>query len=242
MKSPEQLHHIFSRSDYGQTLDRGIRFADFKPVDIDNQTWVDVLGDDVNNLRHMPHTHRLAGRFSAAEGLAEEDANTLLVTAMTHDWGEAIEGDIPLPFKTAEDDRREQASFRLIAEDLLGKYEGEELSDTVWKVLDKEDEALGDTFRAIEYVGYNTTAMRAGYMGRAIAARLVRLPLDRPTTEHLAGGLLGFESAMQTQSYATLAAYAVKYSGIQTIIQEGVPHKAVEGSIVEIEGGNESRA
>lgn len=232
MKSPEQLHYVFSRSDYGQTLNQSIRFADFKPVDIDNQTWVDILGDDVNNLQHMSHTHHLAKRFSATEHLSEERANTLLVTAMTHDWGEAIEGDIAAPAKTAEDDIREQASFRLIAEDLLGKYEGEELSDTVWKVLDKEDEVLGDKFKAIEYLGYSTTAMRAGYMGRAIATRLVRLPLDRPRTEHLAGGLIGFEAAMQAQSYTTLAEYAMKYSGIQTIIHEGISHRAVvtEGS------------
>ena len=225
MKSPEQLHQIFAASDFGKTLNGNIRFADFKPVDIDNETWVDVLGDDVNNLHHMPHTHKLVGRFSVAQCLSEKDATTLLTTAMTHDWGEAIDGDIALPFKTEADEVSEQISFRMIADELLGKYEGEELSDTVWNVLNKDDKELGDKFRAIEYIGYNTTAMRAGYMGRAISARLIKLPFDRPKIEHLAGGLIGFESAMQAQSYATLAGYSEKYPGIQRILHEGVPHK-----------------
>lgn len=227
MKSPEQLHQIFSESDFGKTLGGNIRFSDFKPVDIDNDTWVEVLGDDVNNLQHMPHTHRLVGRFSLAQHLKQEEVDILLTTAMTHDWGEAIDGDIALPFKTEADEASEQVSFRLIANDLLGKYEGEELSDMVWKVLNKDDKELGDKFRAIEYVGYNTTAMRAGYMGRAISARLIRLPYERQKVEHLAGGLLGFESTMQAQSYSTLAEYSKKYSGIQDILHEGVPHKVL---------------
>lgn len=225
MKSPERLHQIFSQSDFGKTLNRNIRFSDFKPVDIDNETWVDVLGDDVNNLQHMPHTHRIVGRFSLAECMGEEDTNILLTTAMTHDWGEAIDGDIALPFKTEADEVSEQASFRLIADELLGKYEGEELSDMVWKVLNKDDRELGDKFRAVEYVGYNTTAMRAGYMGRAISARLIRLPFERNKVEHLAGGLIGFENAMQAQSYSTLAGYSEKYPGIQDILHSGVSHK-----------------
>ena len=225
MRSPEQLHRIFSESEYGKTLDNAVRFADFKPVDIDNQTWADVLGDDVNNLRHMPHTHRLVARFAVKQSLSEDTTNVLRAVAMTHDWGEAIDGDIPLPLKTKEDEVSEQESYRFIAEDLLGKYEGEELSDMVWKVLGKENEELGDAFRAVEYIGYNTTAMRAGYMGRLIAARLVHVPFDRPTTEHLAGGLIGFESSLQSQSFATLAHYVKKYSGISEILHEGVPHK-----------------
>lgn len=225
MKSPEQLHQTFAASEYGKTLNNAVRFADFKPVDISNQTWVDVIGDDVNNLRHMPHTHRLAARFALKQTLSEDDTNILRVTAMTHDWGEAIDGDIPLPLKTKQDEVSEQKSYRLIAEDLLGKYEGEELSDTVWRVLDKEDKELGNAFCAIEYIGYNTTAMRAGYMGKLIAARLINLPFDRPTTEHLAGGLIGFESSMQSQSFATLADYVKKYPGISEILHEGVPGK-----------------
>lgn len=228
MKSPEQLYEIFASSPYGNTLNSAIRFADFKPVDIDNSTWVEVLGDDVNNLRHMPHTYRLAARFCIAQSLSEEDTDTLIVTAITHDWGEAIDGDIALPFKTVANEIKEQESYRLIAEDLLGKYEGEELSDKVWSILDKEDKELGDKFRAIEYLGYNTTAMRAGYMGRAIAARLVRLPFDRSTTEHLSGGLLSLETAMQSGSYPTLAEYTQKYPGLQTIVHEGVSFVASE--------------
>lgn len=225
MKSPEQLHQVFSSSEYGRTLDNSIRFSDFKPVDVENETWVDMLGDDVNNLRHMPHTHQLVARFCIAQSVDADMASTLMTTAMTHDWGEAIDGDIALPHKTAADEESEQANFRLIAEDLLGKYEGEELSDKVWSVLNKDDKELGDMFRAVEYIGYNTTGMRAGYVGRAVAARLIRVPFDRPKTEHLAGSLIGFEYAMLSQSYATLAGYVQKYPGIQTIIHEGVPHK-----------------
>lgn len=233
--SPEKLHATFSKSEYGQTLNNAVRFSDFKPVDITNETWVDALGDDVNNLLHMPHTYRIMGRFCVAQSLPQDVTDILLTTAITHDWGEAIDGDIALPLKTTADEESEQASFRSIAEDLLGKNQGEELSDTVWSVLNKEDEKLGDMFRAVEYIGYNTTAMRAGYIGRAIAARLVKTPYTRPETEHLAGGLIGLENSMQAQSYATLAEYAQIYPGIKDIIHQGVPHTVVNYNNKEIE-------
>jgi hypothetical protein len=224
MRSPEDLHAIFAASEYGRTLDKEVRFGDFKPIDVDNTTWVDVLGDDVNNLLHMPHTQKIAARFCLREAMGDDETRKILLTAATHDWGEAIESDIALPSKTKADEKREEQAFRMIAEDLLGRYDGEELSDIVWDILSKQDEVLGDRFRAIEYIGYNTTAMRAGYMGRAIAGRLIRLPFDRPKTEHISGSLLGLEASLQMQSYPTLAAYAGAYPGIQSIIKEGVPY------------------
>jgi hypothetical protein len=224
VRSPEELHSLFSASEYGRTLNEEIRFGDFKPVDVENAIWTDMLGDDVNNLLHMPHTQKIAARFCLREAMGDDDTRKIILTAATHDWGEAIESDIALPSKTKADELREEQAFRMIAEDLLGKYEGEELSDIVWAILSKNDAVLGDRFRAIEYIGYVTTAMRAGYMGRAVAGRLVKLPFDRPKTEHIAGSLLGLESSLQMQSYATLATYANTYPGIQTIIKEGVPH------------------
>lgn len=225
MRSPFELHQRFAESEYGRKLEGCIRFADFKPEDTSNELWGELLGDDVNNLRHMPHTARIAARFSIAQAQNEEDALKVFTTAITHDWGEAIITDIGLPLKTHDDEVAEQLGYRAIAEDLLGKYEGEELSDMVWSILDHTDRELGPQFKAIEYIGYCTTAARAGYVGRAVMTRVIDPPMTRPEREHLVGALLGLENSLVVHSYPTLAKFAKEYSAIEKIMVDGVPYR-----------------
>jgi len=222
MKSPQELHEIFSASEYGKKLESQTRFSDFQPATISNDTWVGILGDDVNKLHHMPHTFRIAARFAIAQEMNPADMNTLLVTAMTHDWGKAIIGDIALPQKTKADEHLEEIAFRKIADTLLGA-QGEQLSDTVWSVLNYENEQLGDAFSAIENIGYSTTALRAGYMGSLIVNGLVKVDLAQKDEVQLVSSLVGFERVLQAKSFPVLKGYVEKFPIIETLLSQGIP-------------------
>lgn len=223
MRSPEQFHQTFAASPYGETLVGRTRFGNFQADVVSNELWETLLGDDVNNLKHMPHTYRLAARFCIQQSLNEEDTRTLVTTAMTHDWGEAVIGDIALPDKTNSDTKREEVAFRAIADDLFGA-EGEELSDMVWKVMNHEDERLGDMFTSIENAGYCMTAARAGYVADGITHDLITLDLPRIDRLKVMGGLFSLEHDLQAKTYPLLAGYIKKYKGLGDIVLEGVQH------------------
>lgn len=214
MSEITNLYRTFQASEYGQELESRTRFDVFKPDFVGTAMWTRLLGQDVNNLYHMTHTVGIANEFSQYNGLDRESRGKLLRTAVTHDWGEAIIGDIPLPDKTDADESREEVAYRHIATDLLGQH-GEELSDEVWEVLSHHDKDHGDMFRAIEYVGYCTTAIRAGKVATALAHGFVRLDVSRPQKEQLMGGLLGLEKAVTVHNFPTLTAYIDKYPGIE---------------------------
>jgi hypothetical protein len=213
------LHDSFAGSPYGRDLAERTRFNDFKPDFVGTRTWGHLLGRDVNNLHHMPKTAEHAASFGAHNKLDWDIRRELAVVAFTHDWGEAIIGDIALPSKTAEDEKREFVAHREIAGKLFGQ-QGQELSERVWRVLGHEDEELGDMFRAVEYVGYCTTAMRAGRVATALAHGFVRLPITRPEKEQLMGGLLALEKAVSVRNFPILEKYIDKYPGIEQQLWE----------------------
>lgn len=213
------LHQTFSNSEYGQELVQRTRFNDFKPDFVGTEMWGRLLGQDVNNLGHMPHTTELAGAFAGHNDLDPLTTRLLKTTAITHDWGEAIIGDIALPAKTAEDETREQIAWRHIANDLLGSV-GDELGDDVWSILNHRDAERGDMFRAVEYVGYCTTAMRAGKVATGLAHGFVKLDISRAQKEQLMGGLLGMEKAVSVHNFPTLAKYVDKYPGVEQMLWE----------------------
>ena len=218
--TPEQLYRTFEQSSYGQDLANRTRFNDFKPDWVTTGLWTDLLGDDVNNLYHMPHTHELAERFALYENIGEVATKTLLTTAITHDWGEAKIGDIPLPDKTSADESREELAYREIANELLGGKQGEELSKTVWSVLKHDNERLGDMFRAVEYIGYCTTAIRAGQVATRIVHGFQNPPVSRSEKDQLVSGLLGLERAVTVHNFPTLKAYVQKYPSIEDQLKE----------------------
>jgi hypothetical protein len=221
MKMTEIDHYrTFAASEYGHELEQKTRFDTFKPDFVDTRTWTGLLGDDVNNLYHMSHTHQIAKKFAMYEGMREYATHVLLTTAITHDWGEAKIGDIPLPDKTAEDESQEEIAYREIANELYGGVQGKSLSDTVWKVLSHEDEDMGDRFRAIEYIGYCTTAMRAGLVATRLSHGLQHVEADRTDTNRLIGGLFSLEKAVQVHNYPTLAKYVEKYPSIEDQLKD----------------------
>lgn len=227
-QSPEALHSIFAASPYGQKLEADVRFENFRAAEfVTKELWEKLLGDDINNLRHMPHTYEITKRFCELQGLNEEQTTTLLQVAMTHDWGEAIIGDIPYSQKVDSDAVREQVAYRTIAADLLGE-EGQAFSDKVWRVLDHEDEELGDQFEAIENIGYMMTANRASYMARAILAQFIDLPLTRKQEAQLSGGLQALGDMVLIRHYPLLRDFSKKYSAVGEIIFEGAPGKYLD--------------
>lgn len=210
------LHETFAQSEYGQLLQTRTRFNDFKPDFVGTELWGRLLGDDVNNLGHMPYTLNLAKRFTE---LSDIESTDLHVTAITHDWGEAIIGDIALPAKTEADETAEQFAYRRIAKELLGD-QAKSLSRVVVPILFEKSVPEADMFRSIEYVGYSSTAIKAGRVALGLMHNLIDVELSRTEREQLAGGLLSLHHAVTINNFPTVKEYAKKYPAIRTMMEE----------------------
>jgi hypothetical protein len=170
--SPQRLigiHEEFKKTDFGITLSSRVRYEKYKPAEVSNGRWVELLGADVNNLTHLTLTYGLVQNFVRATDmlqpgyLNEEEDEVLKVAALIHDWAEAIVGDISYGDKTDIDELQEQAAFEA---HLAQFYDGDaaNLIDKARKevVFDHMGNSkLGKAFNAIERVGYLRTALRA---------------------------------------------------------------------------------
>ena len=215
-----QLYRDFEASEYGQELATRTRFDVFKPDWASTELWGQLLGDDVNNLYHMPHTYELAKSFAMYENIGEVATDRLLTTAITHDWGEAKIGDIPLPDKTANDENLEFIAYKQIAQELYGGTAGEKLTNTVWPVLRKTDAHLGRMFNAVEYLGYCTTALRAGQVATRLVHGFQHVPVSRAEKDQLVSGLLGLERAVTVGNFPVLKGYVELYPSLEDQIKE----------------------
>lgn len=209
LRQTEQRFDSFAESEYGQLLVSRTRWDVFKPDFVDTETWTTLLGEDVNNLYHMKYTEHLARKFCELGNLDPATTDLLTTTAITHDIGEAIIGDIPLPDKTEADEKLEFVAYRKIASELWA--DGDQLADKVIPVLSHENKEAGDMFRAIEYIGYCTTARRASIVAESIAHGFINLNVSRSQKEQLMGGLLGLHKAVSVHNYPTLTEYIKKY-------------------------------
>lgn len=159
-----EIYRDLGETYFGQELEANVRFARFKPDFVTNEQWCTMLGDDVNNYRHMEFTAGITAWYIyTAEELGhpftEEEKDTLMLTAWTHDFAEAIDGDIPDPNK----DHSEVAqSLERLSQFVVMQYVGAE--DTVDVVMDvtQGKHPLSEHFRAIEHIGYGITGERAG--------------------------------------------------------------------------------
>jgi hypothetical protein len=217
--SPESLYTRFANSEYGQLLESRTRFDDFKPDWVGTELWCGLLGDDVNNLRHMSFTHDLAKRFTDLSEMDGPPRERLLNTAITHDWGEAIIGDIALPSKTSADDVREEFAYRRIGKELLGNNAGR-LAMQVIPVLFKKNVPEADMFRSIEYVGYMSTAFKAGRMALGLAHDIVDVELPRVERQELSGALHSLHRAVEIYNLPIAKDYRKKYPAIRTMLDE----------------------
>lgn len=216
IESPAQyneIYHAYKESNYGRLLDGRARFRDFMPYWCSDEQWIKILGADVDNLEHMYYTFDNARDFTALERVSYEDYHSLLVTAITHDWGEAIIGDIPITDKTSQDDRREAIAYRRIDNEL-----GFDLSSRVLPVLFGSSE-VAEMFRAIEYIGYCKTGQRAGRAAEALAYKITDYGLEkRSEREQMMGSLLSLSKAVEVRDLPKLSKFAEKYKSIVRIM------------------------
>jgi cytochrome c1 len=150
-----------------------------------NDEWERLLGRDVNNLEHMSLTHGIAVafiRFSEQHQpdlLSEEEKESLLLTAVIHDWGEAIRGDVSYSDKTNEEESQEQRDFMTVVNSVgHASFTKEEILRAKEIAFDHEGSKLGKMFFAIEQLGYMRTAIKA--------ARIVH---DQPQPDGTTDGL-----------------------------------------------------
>lgn len=121
------LHNFFAETKYGQTLAGNIRYGRYKPAHWSNEKWEQVLGPDVNNLKHLLHVLLSTKKFLETEKkFSTKDRFLLSLAAITHDWGEGIVGDIISDLKTDEQEKREIIAFREVASGVLSVYKKEE--------------------------------------------------------------------------------------------------------------------
>ncbi|MBI3088760.1 MAG: hypothetical protein HYY99_00650 [Candidatus Colwellbacteria bacterium] len=176
----EEIYELFANSSYGERLRRAIRFGAYKPPETTNEEWVKVLGPDVHNLEHLLWTLSIARDFLRSsldphepwQGEVPEEARfnegeqkLLLLTAVMHDWGESVVGDILWHRKNSHDEKEDlKALGNIIGELCEGKYSDELVSKMhqVGNILFRDKNSkLGRAFNAIEHVGYGQTAILA---------------------------------------------------------------------------------
>jgi hypothetical protein len=164
------IHDSFAETEHGITLAACVRWNKYKPVEISNQRWVELLGPDANNLDHLVDTYNLTSDFIARTDclqpglLAPRDKAVLKISAITHDWGESIKPDINYFDKTDADEIEEQQIF---FDNLANFYTGgdtdvqELITEALETVIFDRESRLGGMFNVIERIGYMRTGLRA---------------------------------------------------------------------------------
>lgn len=163
------IHEQFSATPYGRTLASTVRYGRYKPDAITNAAWIDLLGEDVNNLDHMWATFSLARRFLDAAHKATPDEYTpeeerqLCTAAVSHDWAEAIVGDKTYGQKTVSDEIEEEHMFARKLRDFYNGPAVGSIARACREITFNKDRArkLPGAFNAIERIGYMQTALRA---------------------------------------------------------------------------------
>lgn len=166
------LHRSFAETIYGQGLSERVRFAKYKPDQVDNQRWQQLLGIDVNNLGHLQlsgNIMRLLIREIDATmpeyELSQPDKLLLTTAAYVHDWPEYVVGDIHYGDKTADDEAEEASAFKENLENFLPDARPETVAlilASIDDVISKDGEKhLHAVFDVMEKIGYVRTALRA---------------------------------------------------------------------------------
>ncbi len=162
----DQIYRDFSETEYGETLAGNIRYGRYKPESVTNEEWELLLGPDVNNLKHLHLTYELTRQFvrDLKETLTDQEKEDLLLTAIVHDWAEAIVGDHTYDLKTADIETQELVEIKKMTAGMYGE-DNESLVQRIHIVTDTilkdTDSKLGKMFNAVERVGYLRTALRA---------------------------------------------------------------------------------
>lgn len=214
MRYYQGFHNQYALSEHGEKLAESARFGDFKPNWVGTEQWCDLLGPDVNNLDHMPHTLRIADKFITKQGV--ENPHPVLLTAITHDWAESIVGDIAHPSKTAETEAEEMEAYKWVSWDVLRDRSPNHLS-TVLPVLTGEHEYHARVFKAIEYIGYCSTGMRSRLVADGLNEGLIDANTESRTEKiQLVGGLYALHAAVAESSLPKLITMAEEFPALRS--------------------------
>lgn len=132
--------------------------------------WEQLLGPDVNNLEHHWVSYRVMREFLRSHAdFSREEQEVLLLTAVSHDWAEAIIGDVPYGQKTNGEEEDELRLIPQIADECFGEDMREPIRRTIKEVLQwkstlrktGEGPKLSHAFEAVEQLGFLGTGGRA---------------------------------------------------------------------------------
>jgi hypothetical protein len=168
------IHSAFAETEYGRRAAESIRYERYNLEGSSHEEWVALLGPDVNGLTHGPLTRQLAKSFIRHSqylqpGLLNDSEEMLLeVTAIAHDWGEAIKGIGDTTYSDNTDEKKNKEKAELLA-NLDSFYEGgtDDVRELILTGIQEVafnsggNEKLARVFNAIERVGYVRTALRA---------------------------------------------------------------------------------
>jgi hypothetical protein len=206
------LYEKFKGTKEGQNLQSAVRYERYKPVSMGNSAWEKLLGADVNNLHHLPLTRNLTRTYLdhyAAQEYSEAERELLLATAITHDWAEAITGDISYDEKQDHHEEEEHTILEMLLRESLG--EETSLPQEITETIKNRTTKLGQTFNMIERFGYLRTALRA-WEERA------KLLQQEKSEEELLDNLAWLTSNVFINNIPAILSLSSTYTGISTYL------------------------
>ncbi|MDP4011969.1 MAG: hypothetical protein Q8P72_07165 [Candidatus Roizmanbacteria bacterium] len=178
---PLDLYKRYKESDYGAQLFQQPRFGidTIKPKGISTDDWTLLLGPDVNNLWHLPHSVNVATMYEILDdprharipqdypilaGFFSDKYQVLQVAAVVHDIQEVLIGDINIHDKTMESQQREEEVFHTMMRSLYGDYFRDGAIQEIAQIVFHQSNPLGYQFQIIEEMGYVMTALQADHI------------------------------------------------------------------------------
>jgi len=212
-----EINRLFSETEYGQRLKENVRYDRYKPEGVSNEEWEKLLGADVNNFKHLRLTYGLARNFldypSAGPDteFSEQEKEDILLTAIVHDWAEAVTTDKPYDLKTKKDEEDELSAFKEMLKDGFKDKENAFVFPRIQQVLENvisdQTSKLGKAFNAIERAGYLRTGLRAW-------------EVRNQPNEELQNGLQWLTNNVLTNQIPKMIEYSKTYPAIKDQLSE----------------------
>lgn len=164
------IHEAFMATEYGDELAAHVRYGKYKPTEVSNERWEELLGPDVNSLNHLVDTLHVTKGFIRHTDrlqpglLTRHDKAVLQVAAIGHDWGESIIPDVNYFEKTTAHTLAEEEVF---AANLANFYPLDDpevmslITEAAETVIFDHESRLGEMFSLIERIGYVRTGLCA---------------------------------------------------------------------------------
>lgn len=162
----EEIDRRYGESELGMELVKRTRFDKLRMPHTSADQWVQLLGADVNNYRHMRLTLGLAKSFLRRldwENLTVEDLEVLMLAATTHDWAEAITFDIDYDKKGQNEEELEKDLLAGLLHEFIPEDKASKAprAPRVLETLYERDSKLWLLFNLVEKIGYVRTGINA---------------------------------------------------------------------------------